>query len=41
MRKLVEITFMSIDGVIDVPDIATEAQPYFQGEKQDSRAERS
>lgn len=29
MRKLVEVTFMSLDGVIDAPDIVHEAQPYF------------
>ena len=29
MRKLIEVTFMSIDGVIDAPDIAQEARPYF------------
>ena len=29
MRKLIEITFMSLDGVIDAPDIVQEAQPYF------------
>jgi dihydrofolate reductase len=34
MRKLVEITFMSLDGVIDAPDITQEAQSYFSGDKQ-------
>jgi len=29
MRKLIEITFMSLDGVIDAPDIVQEAQQYF------------
>jgi dihydrofolate reductase len=29
MRKLIEITFMSLDGVIDAPDVVKEAQPYF------------
>ena len=29
MRKLIEVTFESIDGVIDAPDIVREAQPYF------------
>jgi dihydrofolate reductase len=29
MRKLVEITFMSFNGVIDAPDVVREAQPYF------------
>jgi dihydrofolate reductase len=29
MRKLVEITFMSLNGLIDAPDIVREAQPYF------------
>ena len=32
MRKLVEVTFMSLDGVIDAPDVAKEAQPYFSGD---------
>lgn len=30
MRKLTEITFMSLDGVIDAPDLVQEARPYFQ-----------
>jgi dihydrofolate reductase len=30
MRKLIEITFMSLDGVMDAPDLVQEAQPYFQ-----------
>jgi dihydrofolate reductase len=34
MRKLVEITFMSLDGVIDAPDITQEARSYFSGDKQ-------
>jgi dihydrofolate reductase len=34
MRNLVEITFMTLDGVIDAPDITQEARPYFQGDKQ-------
>lgn len=29
MRKLIEVTFQSLDGVIDAPDIVKEAQPYF------------
>ncbi len=29
MRKLIEVTFQSINGVIDAPDIVQEAQPYF------------
>jgi dihydrofolate reductase len=29
MRKLIEITFQSLDGVIDAPDIVQEAKPYF------------
>ena len=29
MRKLVEVTFMSLDGVTDAPDIVQEAQSYF------------
>jgi dihydrofolate reductase len=32
MRKLVEITFMSLDGVIDAPDITQEARQYFSGD---------
>lgn len=37
MRKLVEITFMSLDGVIDAPDITQEARPYFNGDAQHDR----
>ncbi len=29
MRKLIEVTFQSINGVMDAPDIVQEAQPYF------------
>ncbi len=29
MRKLIEITFQSINGVVDAPDIVQEAQQYF------------
>ncbi len=29
MRKLIEITFQSINGVMDAPEIVQEAQPYF------------
>jgi dihydrofolate reductase len=29
MRKLIEVTFQSLDGVVDAPDIVHEAQPYF------------
>ncbi len=29
MRRLVEITFMSLDGVIDAPDVVGEARRYF------------
>lgn len=29
MRKLIEVTFMSLDGVIDSPTIVQEAQPYW------------
>ena len=29
MRKLIEITFQSLDGVVDAPDIVQEARPYF------------
>lgn len=36
MRKLIEITFMSLDGVMDAPDIAQEARAYFtSNEEQD------
>lgn len=31
MRKLVEITFMSLDAVIDAPDLTDHAQRYFGG----------
>jgi dihydrofolate reductase len=34
MRKLVEITFMSLDGVIDAPDVVTEAQRYFSSNEE-------
>ncbi len=34
MRQLIEITFMSIDGVIDAPDIVGEAEPYFAGNEE-------
>ena len=34
MRKLIEITFMSLDGVMDAPDIVQEAQPYFLSNKE-------
>jgi dihydrofolate reductase len=29
MRNLIEVTFQSIDGVVDAADIVQEAQPYF------------
>ncbi len=29
MRKLIEVTFQSIDGVVDAPDVVQEARPYF------------
>jgi dihydrofolate reductase len=29
MRKLIEVTFQSIDGVVDAPDIVQEARAYF------------
>lgn len=36
MRKLIEITFMSLDGVMDAPDIAQEARQFFSSsEEQD------
>ena len=34
MRRLIEITFMSIDGVIDAPDITEHAQHYFSSNKE-------
>src|SRR4051812_36593758 len=37
MRKLVEITFMSLDGVIDAPDLTTHAQRYFAGDAEHDR----
>jgi dihydrofolate reductase len=37
MRKLVEITFMSLDGVIDAPDITQEARQYFAGDPEHDR----
>lgn len=37
MRKLVEVTFMSIDGVIDAPDIVQEAKPYFSSSEEHSQ----
>ena len=37
MRKLVEITFMSLDGVIDARDLTTHAQRYFAGDTQHDR----
>jgi dihydrofolate reductase len=37
MRQLVEITFMSLDGVIDAPDLTNHAQRYFSGDAQHDR----
>ncbi|MDB4891401.1 MAG: hypothetical protein JWL61_3256 [Gemmatimonadetes bacterium] len=37
MRKLVEITFMSLDGVIDSPEITSHAQRYLSGDAQHDR----
>jgi dihydrofolate reductase len=37
MRKLIEITYMSLDGVMDAPDITQEAQRYFAGDEQHDR----
>ena len=34
MRKLIEITFMSLDGVIDSPDVVKEAQRYFLSDEE-------
>lgn len=35
MRKLIEITFMSIDGVIDAPDMVEHAQQFFSNQEHD------
>ncbi len=41
MRQLIEITFTSLDGVMDAPDIAKEARPYFSSsEEQDYQKKR-
>jgi len=37
MRRLVEVTFMSLDGVIDAPDITQQAAPYFSGDEEHDR----
>lgn len=34
MRRLIEITFTSLDGVMDAPDIVQEAQRYFLSNKE-------
>jgi dihydrofolate reductase len=34
MRKLIEVTFQSLDGVVDAPDIVQEAQPYFLSDRE-------
>ena len=34
MAKLIEITFMSLDGVMDSPDVVREALPYFMSNKE-------
>ncbi len=34
MRRLIEVTFMSIDGVIDAPKLVEEAQSYFLSDKE-------
>lgn len=36
MGKLVEITFMSLDGVMDAPDIVEQARPYFSDEEHEA-----
>ena len=36
MRKLVEVTFMSLDGVIDAPGLVEQAQPYFLSDEEHS-----
>lgn len=37
MGKLIEVTFMSIDGVVDAPDIVQEAQRYFRSNEEHDR----
>ncbi len=37
MRNLIEITFMSLDGVIDAPGIVEEAQPYWLSNEEHAR----
>ena len=34
MRNLVEVTFMSLDGVMDAPKLVQEAMPYFQNDQE-------
>lgn len=34
MRKLIEVTFMSLDGMMDAPDIMQETQPYFMSNEE-------
>jgi len=36
MRKLVEVTFMSLDGVIDAPGLVEQARPYFLSDEEHS-----
>ena len=37
MRKLIEITFMSLDGVIDAPDLTDQAARYFSSDEEHDR----
>ena len=37
MRKLIEATFMSLDGVVDAPKLVEEAQPYWLSDKEHAK----
>jgi dihydrofolate reductase len=37
MRKLIEATFMSLDGVVDAPKLVEEAQPYWLWDKEHAK----
>jgi dihydrofolate reductase len=37
VRNLVEVTFMSLNGVMDAPKLVQEAVPYFQNDQEHSR----
>ena len=36
MRNLIEVTFMSLNGVMDAPKLVQEAMPYFQNDQEHS-----